>query len=120
MSLPCWMEPLLEAGEMREGDRWAIDDRKVAVDALMERAGEGLAGVVSRRVPAGRVVIVCGKGNNGGDGLVAARVLRQSGRDVDVLLVWPAEWMGEDARAQLEKLPGTKPVPFEAGRLNKA
>ncbi|HEY6890150.1 MAG TPA: NAD(P)H-hydrate dehydratase [Solirubrobacter sp.] len=120
MSLPRWMEPLLEAGEMREIDRWAINERTIAVEELMERAGEGLAGVISRRAPAGRVVFVCGKGNNGGDGIVAARLLRQAGRDVEVLLVWPAEWMGEDAQAQLKKLPGAKPVAFEAGRLNKA
>src|SRR3954467_15930191 len=120
MSLPRWMEPLLEAGEMREVDRWAISERKVAVDELMERAGEGLAGVGARRAPAGRVVVVCGKGNNGGDGIVAARVLRQAGRDVEVMVVWPPEWMGEDAQAQLKKLPGPKPIPFEAGRLNKA
>lgn len=120
MSLPRWMDPLLEAGEMREVDRWAINEKKIAVDVLMERAGEGLAGVVARRAPAGRIAIVCGKGNNGGDGIVAARLLRQTGRDVDVLLVWPAEWIGEDAQAQLKKLPGPKPLPFEAGRLNKA
>lgn len=114
------MDPLLEAGEMREVDRWAITERKLAVETLMERAGEGLAGVIARRAPAGRVAVVCGKGNNGGDGVVAARLLRQAGRDVDVLLVWPAEWMGEDAQAQLKKLPGPAPVPFEAGRLNKA
>src|SRR3954463_5342645 len=120
MSLPRWMEPLLEAGEMREIDRWAINERKIAVDELMERAGEGLAGVIARRAPAGRVVFVCGKGNNGGDGIVAARLLRASGRDAEVLLVWPAESMGEDARAQLKKLPGAKAMPFEAGRLNKA
>jgi NAD(P)H-hydrate epimerase len=120
MSLPRWMEPLLEAGETRELDRWAITEKKVAVDALMERAGEGLAGVVARRAPAGRIAIVCGKGNNGGDGIVAARLLRQAGRDVDVHVVWQPEWMGEDAQAQLKKLPGAKPVQFEAGRLNKA
>src|SRR3954462_4015670 len=135
MSLPRWMEPLLEAGEMREVDRWAISERKVAVDALMERAGEGLAGLTSRRAPprggggggrtpggapAGRVVIVCGKGNNGGDGIAAARLLRQAGRDVDVLVVWPPEWMGEDAQAQLKVLPGPPPVPFHPDRLEKA
>src|SRR4051812_13287009 len=119
MSLPRWMEPLLEAGEMREVDRWAISERKVAVTELMERAGEGLAAVVARRAPAGRIVFVCGKGNNGGDGIVAARLLRQAGRDVEVLVVWPPEWMGEDAQAQLKKLPGPKPAPFEAGRLKK-
>jgi ADP-dependent NAD(P)H-hydrate dehydratase / NAD(P)H-hydrate epimerase len=120
MSLPRWMDPLLEAGEMREVDRWAISERKVPVDSLMERAGEGLAAVVARRAPAGRIAIVCGKGNNGGDGVVAARLLRQAGRDVDVLLVWPPEWMGEDAQAQLERLPGATPVAFEAGRLDRA
>ena len=79
------MEPLLEAGEMRELDRWAINEKKIAVEELMERAGEGLAGVVARRAPAGRIAIVCGKGNNGGDGIVAARLLRQAGREVEVL-----------------------------------
>src|SRR3954464_10655434 len=102
MSLPRWMEPLLEAGEMRELDRWAIQEKGIASEALMERAGEGLAGLLARRAPSGRIAIVCGKGNNGGDGIVAARLLRQAGREVDVLLVWPAESIGEDARAQMK------------------
>src|SRR3954447_10876186 len=120
MSLPRWMEPLLEAGETRELDRWAIDERKIAVEDLMEAAGDGLAALVARRAPAGRVAIVCGKGNNGGDGIVAARLLRQAGREVEVHVVWPPELMGEDARRQLARLPGPAPIPFEAAKLNKA
>src|SRR3954452_6263072 len=120
MSLPRWMEPLLEAGETKELDRWAMAERGIPSAQLMERAGEGLAGVVARRAPAGRIAVVCGKGNNGADGLVAARLLRQAGRDVDVLLVWPPEWLGDDARAQLRKLPGSAPITFEAARFNGA
>src|SRR3954447_15210359 len=120
MSLPRWMEPLLEAGETKELDRWAMSERGIAGAELMERAGEGLAGVIARRAPAGRIAMVCGKGNNGGDGIVAARLLRQAGREGDVHVVWPAEWMGEDAQAQLRRLPGPPPIPFEAAKLNKA
>src|SRR6476661_10876977 len=109
MSLPRWMEPLLEAGESRELDRWAINEKKIAADELMERAGEGLAGLVARRAPAGRIAIVCGKGNNGGDGLVAARLLRQAGRDVDVLAVGALDELRGDPRANLERLPGDPP-----------
>jgi ADP-dependent NAD(P)H-hydrate dehydratase / NAD(P)H-hydrate epimerase len=120
VSLPRWMEPLLDAAEMRATDAWAIEDKRVPSLDLMERAGEGLARVVAQRAPAGRIAIVCGKGNNGGDGLVAARLLRQAGRDVDVLAVWPAQWMQGDAQEQARRLPGAEPASFEAGRLDRA
>src|SRR4051794_28263332 len=120
MSLPRWMDPLLEAGETKELDRWAMTERGVPSEQLMERAGEGLAAVVARRAPAGRIAVVCGKGNNGGDGIVAARLLRQAGRGVEGLLVWPAEGIGGDAQAQLAKLPGEPPLAFDAGRLHRA
>ena len=69
--------------------------------------------------PAGRIAVVCGKGNNGGDGLVAARVLRQAGREVDVLAVWGVETLQGDAAEMLERLPGEPPEPFEAGRARR-
>ena len=52
---------------------------------LMERAGEGLARVTAAAARPGPVRVVVGKGNNGGDGLVVARLLRQDGHEVDVL-----------------------------------
>jgi len=114
------MEPLLDAEQMRATDKWAIETRGVPSLELMEHAGEGLAHVVSQTAPAGRVAVVCGKGNNGGDGLVAARLLRQAGREVEVLTLWPEEWMQGDAGEQLRRLPGPKPVRFEAERLGRA
>lgn len=57
----------------------------IPLDVLMERAGSALASEVQRAYPSGRVTVVCGPGNNGGDGWVAARMLTEAGRDVDLL-----------------------------------
>ncbi len=105
-SLPDWLDPLPDAGEQRALDEWAIGERGIPGLELMERAGTGLADLVGELAPTGRIVAVCGKGNNGGDGLVAARLLRDRGREVDVLLLGdPGELRG-DARTNLERLPG--------------
>ena len=110
MSNPRWLEPLPDAALMRATDAWAIEEKRVPSLDLMERAGEGLARVIAEHVPAGRLTVVCGKGNNGGDGLVAARLLRAAGRDVEVQLVWEAQWLSEDAQAMLGRLQGAAPV----------
>ena len=110
MSRPRWLEPLPDAALMRATDRWAIETNGIPSLELMERAGEGLARVIAEQVPAGRIAVVCGKGNNGGDGLVAARLLRAGGRDVDVLRLWEPDELSEDAGAQLGRLPGAAPV----------
>jgi hydroxyethylthiazole kinase-like uncharacterized protein yjeF len=115
-----WLEPLLDAKAMRETDRWAIEQMGIPARELMERAGEGLARVTTAVAPQGRVAIVCGKGNNGGDGLVTARLLRAAGREVDVLLLWPREQLSTDAAEQLDALTGAPPEPFDARRLDGA
>lgn len=118
--LPDWLDPLPDAHEQRALDEWAIGERGIPGIELMERAGTGLGDLVGSLAPAGRIVVVCGKGNNGGDGLVAARVLRDRGRDVDVLLLAdPAELRG-DAAANLERLPGPAPRGFSADPLDGA
>ena len=109
-SLPAWLSPLPDAPTMRAIDRWAIEQQGVPSLDLMERAGAGVARAVERVVPDGPVVVVCGKGNNGGDGLVVARLLRDAGREVTVVLTAVANELAGDARANLERLPGDAPV----------
>ena len=118
MSLPDWLDPLYEAGEMRAVDAWAIEEQGVPSLDLMERAGAGLARVVAEAATPGPVRIVVGKGNNGGDGLVTARLLREDGQEVDVLSTAPLEELRGDARANLERLPGSAPERFAPERLD--
>jgi NAD(P)H-hydrate epimerase len=117
VSLPEWLDPLPDAGEQRALDAWAIAERGIPGLELMERAGAGLADLVGELARAGRIVAVCGKGNNGGDGLVAARLLRDRGREVDVLLLADPGDLHGDARTNLDRLPGPAPVPFTPGPL---
>ena len=75
------------AAEMREHEQMAVD-KGTTFEQLMENAGQAAAADLLRRFPkAGRALIVCGKGNNGGDGLVIARVLSGHDWQVDVAFV---------------------------------
>jgi len=83
------MRPILSPAEAAELDR-AAQARGVSADALMEAAGRAVAGAAVRLVSGAygrRAVVVCGKGNNGGDGLVAARYLDAWGVRTTVLLL---------------------------------
>lgn len=119
-SLPDWLDPLPDAHEQRALDEWAIGERGIPSLELMERAGTGLAGLAGELAPAGRIVVVCGKGNNGGDGLVAARRLRELGRDVEVLLLGAVEELRGDAKVNAERLPGSSPTSFGSAALGGA
>jgi NAD(P)H-hydrate epimerase len=117
MPLPDWLDPLPDAADQRALDEWAIKELGIPGLELMERAGSGLAELVRELAPAGTIAVVCGKGNNGGDGLVAARVLRGLGRTVEVLLLAAPDDYRGDARANLERLPGPPPQPFRPAAL---
>ena len=112
--LPDWLTPLPDAEMMRAVDRWAIEEREVPSLELMERAGAGVARTVERISPDGEVAVVCGKGNNGGDGLVAARLLREAGREVAVLCVAPLGELSGDALHSLNRLSGDPPLQLAA------
>jgi hydroxyethylthiazole kinase-like uncharacterized protein yjeF len=112
-----WLDPLFEAAEMRAADAWAIDQADVPSVDLMERAGIGLARLTAAVAGPGPVRVVVGKGNNGGDGLVAGRLLREDGYELDVLAVAPVDELRGDARVNLERLPGAAPESFDPVRL---
>lgn len=97
---------IVSAEEMRAIDRATSERFSVPSLTLMENAGGAVAEVALTRFPsAQRVVVFCGKGNNGGDGFVAARLLREKGRSVQVvLLADPADLRG-DAAVMYGKLP---------------
>ena len=116
---PDWLDPLFTADEMRAADAFAIEEAGVPSIDLMERAAAGLARATAGAAKPGLPIrIVCGKGNNGGDGLAAARLLRDEGRTVDVLAVGELSETKGDALANLERLPGAPPEPFERERLD--
>lgn len=91
---------LLTPDEMARADRLTIDGGVPGID-LMERAGAAVAEAAAGLAPTGgRILILCGPGNNGGDGFVAARLLAGRGHPVDVLLLKdPAGLKGDAAAA---------------------
>jgi hydroxyethylthiazole kinase-like uncharacterized protein yjeF len=96
---------VLTAAEMGETDRRTVEEFGVAFGALMEEAGDAVARFARRQYPAARrVVALCGKGNNGGDGMVAARVLAAAGLEVEVILLGRMDEVKGQAAVALSRL----------------
>ena len=108
--------PLLSCAEVRECERRAIEDLGLASLVLMENAGRGLAELLLSLGAAGRVVVCCGKGNNGGDGLVLARHLDNRQVPVRVLLFARPTELSPDAALNYRVLAGSGPelIVYEA------
>ncbi len=97
---------VLTAAEMRACDERTVERAGASWQALMESAGSAVAAFVLREFPrVDRVIVLCGKGNNGGDGMVAARHLDATGRQVGIVLLAEPEQLTEGARAVYEALP---------------
>lgn len=99
---------LATAAQMRELDRQAIEERKIPSIDLMERAAEGIVKAVLDLLPDRpgkcRVAVFCGAGNNGGDGIAAARMLFMKGVRVRVFQVGSFERMTPDALEETLRL----------------
>ncbi|MGH3138102.1 MAG: NAD(P)H-hydrate epimerase, partial [Gaiellales bacterium] len=90
--------PLYTADEMRAVDARAIGELGIPGAVLMERAGLAAADEILRLGGSGSAAVVCGAGNNGGDGFVVARHLHAAGWDVECLLAGDARKLPPDAR----------------------
>ena len=97
---------IVTAREMREIDAMTSLRYGVPSHTLMENAGAAVAVFVRERYPqASRIAIICGKGNNGGDGFVVARHLHLAGKVVEVLLLAAPTDLQGDAAAMFTRLP---------------
>jgi ADP-dependent NAD(P)H-hydrate dehydratase / NAD(P)H-hydrate epimerase len=96
---------ILTATEMETVDRRTSEQFGVSLEILMDNAGRAVATFCQRQYPVAlRVVVLCGRGNNGGDGFVAARVLAQAGRTVRVVLLGRMDKVKGEAATALRRL----------------
>jgi len=98
---------VLTSAQMRDADRRTIDEVGIPSAVLMENAGRQVVAAMERHLRAlgdQRVAVVCGKGNNGGDGFVVARVLEASGVPTRVYLLVSASEIEGDAQINLSAL----------------
>ena len=107
---------LYRAAQVREFDRIAIEEYGMAGGLLMQRAGSAAFALLRERWPqARRITLVCGVGNNGGDGYVVARLAREAGLEVRLLQLGDPERLQGDALAtyQAFRAAGGRVEPFE-------
>lgn len=110
---------IVSAEEMRAIDRDTSERFGVPSLTPMENAGAALADfVLSQHPTADRIVIFCGKGNNGGDGFVAARRLHEQGKKIQVILLADLKDLRGDAAIMFERLPQSPAVVRSSGELN--
>ena len=112
---------ILTAEEMGRADRATSERFGVSSLELMEHAGRAVARFILRELPqCRRIVVLCGRGNNGGDGLVAARRLNDAGCAVSVVMLGDPAGVKGDAQAMLERLPMAPVAIHEAVELDRS
>lgn len=111
---------LYTAEQTRELDRIAIEECEISGTVLMERAGAAAFELLRQKWPdAKKICVVCGTGNNGGDGFVLARLAHENGLQAEVLIVGESSKIAGDALAALQRLEGggVSSRSFDNGRL---
>lgn len=111
---------IVSVAEMREIDRLSSECSGIPSLTLMENAGAAVADFIRSDYPAATIAVICGKGNNGGDGFVVARKLHEDGREVRVLLLAEPSELRGDAAAMYSKLPVTAVTAKSPEALNRA
>ncbi|MCC6686783.1 MAG: NAD(P)H-hydrate dehydratase [Fimbriimonadaceae bacterium] len=97
-------------------DQIASNDYGVPAMVLMERAGIAVFEAIKEMLPCpGRISVLCGRGNNGGDGFVVARLAHEAGYDVEVLVAASESQLRDDARTQLavSRAQGVQPTFYD-------
>src|ERR1044071_5262401 len=98
---------ILNAAQMREADRFTIEEIGIPSLVLMENAGRQVVAAIEAAYEArlnGRLAVLCGRGNNGGDGFVVARTLLQRGVEAVVFVIGSLGDVRGDAKTNLEIL----------------
>ena len=122
------MTELLTAAQMRAIERAAIESGQVTGLELMERAGRGAVDAILSEWPEfvegpHRAVVLCGPGNNGGDGFVVARLLKKRGWGVEVFLYGDPDRLPPDARVNWERwgeLGSVSPLEAQSLKISRA
>ncbi|QPJ63553.1 MAG: NAD(P)H-hydrate dehydratase [Candidatus Nitronauta litoralis] len=115
------MKNIFTAEEMRKADSLTIRDIGIPGIVLMENAGAGIVCAMEKKIDnlkRKKVLVVCGKGNNGGDGFVIARLLLLKGFHVQVVLLGEIKDLAGDARTNAEVARNMKVPLYETGKGN--
>ncbi|MEJ2361242.1 MAG: NAD(P)H-hydrate dehydratase [Gammaproteobacteria bacterium] len=118
--MPDYQNKLYRAEQVRAMDQYAIKTLGISGTVLMERAGAAAFSLLQQRWPDARsLTIVCGTGNNGGDGFVVARLAAEAGFKVKVLLLGDSNHLQGDALAAFQRLQSVdiEPIAYARSKL---
>lgn len=93
---------ILSVAEIREWDKFTISSKQITSDQLMEQAASACVNWIEENIPSEDFIIFCGKGNNGGDGLAIARLLKERGNNIVIYIL--SEDGSDDFSINLDRL----------------